>query len=164
MLFTETKIIDYYLGQLYHQQLDLLTSNLALQNDDFDDSNDINPPVKPSLTVSDSTKSLLLNRLIALALGDHYIACPSIRYAQDSLPTQRVYQYYWTYKGNPRTSPYWNVFERAWCGPWMGSCHGFEMYALFGVPLANGAVFDHQDRVVSWKTMQMVKYFMENNG
>lgn len=116
-----------------------------------------------------STKddSLVLSRLVSSVLGDHYIACPANLFASllqaSNASSSNVYQYYWTYKGNPRSSPFWSTFSNVWCGQWMGSCHSFEMFALFGLPFLEPSAFNADDRVVSMKTIQMVTYFA-NNG
>lgn len=132
----ETKIIDYYLNHLlkiYTTQMDMTTVD-----------------------------TIILHRIITSMLGDRYIVCPMEKFIDSLLATRNssIYQYYWQYKGNPRTSIFWNTFQRVWCGKWMGSCHSFEMFAIFGIPFLQPALFDHSDRLVSMELIQMVKYFI----
>lgn len=70
-----------------------------------------------------------------------------------------LYQYLWQYKGNKRTSAFWSTFSRVWCGDWMGSCHSFEMFAVFGIPFLQQTIFDADDRLVSMKIIEIIKYF-----
>lgn len=113
----------------------------------------------------DEKESIVWNRLATSILGDYYIICPQTLFAErllDSMKNVSIYQYYWNYKGNPRTSSFWNTFSHVWCGPWMGTCHGFEMYAIFGIPFIERGAFSNEDRIVSAKAIQMIKYFTHN--
>ena len=132
----ETKIIDYYLNHL----LKIHTTQMDMTTVD----------------------TIILHRIITNMLGDRYIVCPMEKFIDSLLATRNssIYQYYWQYKGNPRTSIFWNTFQRVWCGKWMGSCHSFEMFAIFGIPFLQPALFDHSDRLVSMELIQMVKYFI----
>ncbi|KAH9526117.1 hypothetical protein DERF_000229 [Dermatophagoides farinae] len=132
----KTKIIDYYLNHL----LKIHTTQMDMTTVD----------------------TIILHRIITNMLGDRYIVCPMEKFIDSLLATKNssIYQYYWQYKGNPRTSIFWNTFQRVWCGKWMGSCHSFEMFAIFGIPFLQPALFDHSDRLVSMELIQMVKYFI----
>lgn len=137
-------VVEFYLRRLYRDQQQLLGSNNKTEDE-----------------------GLVLSRLLSSLLGDHYISCPANLFAsllaerslKSNGSSSNVYQYLWTYKGNPRTSAFWAAFSRIWCGQWMGACHAFEMYALFGAPFLEPASFNSEDRVVSLKTMEMVAYF-----
>lgn len=158
----EKDIVDYYLVQSYHQLLQQTKSlsTKSKQDDDNDEGEE-----KATAKTSNIDTNVLLSRLLTSSLGDHYIACPLNRFAEKlSSKGVPVYQYHWCYKGDGKTSRFWNVFESVWCGRWMGSCHSFEMYALFGVPLTDKDNFDQQDRIVSYKMMEMVKLFLHQDG
>jgi len=134
IVFSVTSIVDYYLSHLY-----------GIQNH------------KPE------QESTMLSRLVTRVLGDHYITCPVNLFANLLLGHEaNVNQYYWTYKGNPRTSAFWNTFSHAWCGEWMGACHSFEMFAIFGAPFLEPNAFNTEDHIVSMKAMQMIAYFAYN--
>ncbi|UXI18247.1 Receptor-type tyrosine-protein phosphatase kappa [Sarcoptes scabiei] len=110
----------------------------------------------------ESSEDLILHRIISRIVGDRYINCPMEIFVETVRTSTRskAYQYYWQYKGNKKTSAFWNTFERVWCGYWMGSCHSFEMYAIFGVPFLQPNLFDQSDRIVSYKTIEMIEYFI----
>ena len=146
-----TDILDYYLKHLYKIQF----KEEEKQKNDGDDHR----------------SNIVLSRLVANVLGDHYIKCPANLFANllreattETESSPNIYQYYWTYKGNQRTSAFWNTFSNIWCGEWMGACHSFEMFALFGAPFLNqnNNAFNTDDRIVSMKTIQMVSYFVHN--
>ena len=107
----------------------------------------------------------LLSRTIGTALGDYYISCPSHHFADYVLRNSqncRVYQYYWTYRGDPKSSAFWRTFEEVWCGKWMGSCHSFELYAIFGIPFLQSIAFNEMDRRMSSKIITIVSQFAYN--
>nr|XP_027198781.1 acetylcholinesterase-like [Dermatophagoides pteronyssinus] len=130
----KTKIIDYY----------------------------FNPLLKIHNTEMATADTNILHRIITNMLGDRYIVCPMENFIDSLLATKKssIYQYYWQYKGSHRTSSFWNTFQRVWCGDWMGSCHSFEMFAMFGIPFLQPTLFDHSDRLVSMELIQMIKYFI----
>ena len=108
----------------------------------------------------DSESPEILSRLVTEVLADHYIKCPANIFGQKLFEKKaKVFQYHWNYKGNPKTSSFWATFSKVWCGEWMGSCHSFEMFALFGQPFLEPETFDDQDRIVSGKFIKMVSYF-----
>lgn len=127
------------------------------------DVNEIQKDYLSQYEVTDYQSSAVLSQLATSVLGDHYISCPENQFANILLQTLQnvsIYQYYWNYKGNSKTSAFWNTFSRVWCGKWMGTCHSFEMYAIFGMPFQQPTAFNNEDKIVSIKSMQMIKYFL----
>jgi hypothetical protein len=110
----------------------------------------------------------LISRTIGTALGDFYTSCSLHHFANflfeksNNNNKAQVYQYFWTYKGNPKSSSFWNTFENVWCGKWMGSCHSFELYSIFGIPFLQPLAFNDIDRQISLNMIETISYFAYN--
>lgn len=118
-----------------------------------------------SIPVHQRSDKNLMSRTIGTALGDFHISCPTSLFADYLFKNDNsssIYQYFWTYKGYGRTSSFWKTFEQVWCGPWMGSCHSFELYSLFGLPFQQRLAFNDMDRLVSTKIIRIVANFVHN--
>ena len=104
-----------------------------------------------------------MSRTIGTALGDHYIGCQSHLFSDFVFSCNNnsiVYQYLWTYKGYSKSSSFWKTFEEVWCGKWMGSCHSFELYSVFGVPFQQSIAFNEIDRQISRKMIKIISNFV----
>lgn len=85
-------------------------------------------------------------------IGDWYIRCPMLRFAEVMAPDNRVYSMKFTYtkKSGPLAEPY-------------GTRHGIEVYYCFAGPFRDFAAFDDTDRAMS---AQMISVWadMMNKG
>src|SRR5699024_3822985 len=93
-------------------------------------------------------------RLIGQALGDFYVSCPVVEFAQRLATTTahaQVYQYVWSRKVASREVP---------CAQWMGACHGSDVVMLFGEPFEKRAEFTPEDRRLSAHFMKTIGEFL----
>jgi carboxylesterase type B len=91
----------------------------------------------------------LLRRTIAIALGDFFISCPTLSFANilfdKNTKDNQIYQFYWTSKLGK------------YCGPWHGACHGSDVGPAFGYPFRRQS--SDIEREVSTKLMNSISHF-----
>jgi carboxylesterase type B len=99
--------------------------------------------------LSDNNDFDILRRTIGIALGDFYLTCPTIRFAEFLFSNDRnesnVFQYYYTSK----------LGDDYFCAKWMGACHGSELSPLFGIPLRTNSSSEREKQI----SKQMINLF-----
>ena len=107
--------------------------------------------------ISDNNSGDQLRHTMGIAIGDFFLACPTISFAKliySNDPESTIFQYLYNSKeGDP---------NKLFCSHWMGVCHYNDIYPVFGVPFYDSDRYVDKERQVSDKMIDIFASFAKS--